>query len=172
MFNIIFSLLAYTLTNFYSLSFQNIDGVTVNMSNFQGKKVLISNIATASPKAIQLAGLQQLQQQYGDSLVVILFPSNSFGNENMGNSEIKNYCDTAYHSTFILAAKSNVAGSNTNPIFAWLSNRTQNGQMDAVAGTDFLKFLIDKDGALIGMFSSKISPTDPDIIRAITTTIQ
>jgi glutathione peroxidase len=169
MINISFGILSYILTSFYALSFQDTDGNTVNMSSFQGKKVLICNIATGSNKAIQLAGLQQLQQQFGDSLAVIVFPSNSFGTESRTNAEIKQYCNTNYNSTFIIASKTNVTGSGTNSIFTWLAHKMQNGQMNAVTGADFLKFLIDKDGTLIGMFSSKVSPTDPEIIEGITT---
>lgn len=170
MLNILTEIIIYLLTSFYSLSFQDINGNIVQMSSFQGKKVLISNIATGNPKVGQLAALQQLQQQYNDSLVVIIFPSNSFGNESRTNAEIRNYCDTSVHNTFIIASKSNVAGTGIHPVFTWLANQSQNGQMNAVAGTDFLKFLIDKDGTLIGFFSSKISPDDPGIIQAITTT--
>lgn len=161
--------MSYIISSFYMLSFQDIDGNIVNMSNFQGKKVLITNVATNSDRITQLANLQQLQQQFSDSLVVIVFPSNSFGNETRNNAQIKQYCDTSFHNTFMIASKSNVSGPNVNPVFRWLADKTQNGQMDAVIGGDFLKFLIDKDGTLIGIFSSKVRPTDPDIIEGITT---
>jgi glutathione peroxidase len=169
MINIGFGVLSYIITSFYSLSFQDVDGNTISMNSFQNKKVLIANIATGSDKVTQLAGLQQLQQQHGDSLVVIVFPSNSFGNENRTNAEIKQFCHTNYNSTFIIAAKSNVAGSGRHPVYTWLAQKTQNGQMDGVTGADYLKFLIDKDGTFIGMFSSKVIPTDPEIVEAITT---
>ncbi|HRE62304.1 MAG TPA: hypothetical protein PKU77_00860 [Ferruginibacter sp.] len=159
--------IALFITNFYSLSFQDVNGNTIQMSSFQGKRILISNIATASPKAGQLVGLQQLQQQYSDSLVVIVFPSNSFGNEPKTNAQIKAYCDTSVHNTFIIAAKTNVTGSGTHPVFSWLASQSQNGQMNAVAQADFVKFLINKDGELAGFFSSKISPDDAGIVQAI-----
>lgn len=170
MINIITTIISFFITSFYALSFQDIDGNVISMSSFQGKKVLISNIATGSSKTAQLGAFQYLQQQYGDSLVVILFPSNSFGNEPRTNIDIKNFCDTSLHNTFIIAAKSNVAGAGTNSVFNWLANQSQNGQMNAPAQADFQKFLISKDGAFIGLFSSKISPDDPGIIQAITTT--
>ncbi|MBN8833417.1 MAG: hypothetical protein BGO53_13955 [Sphingobacteriales bacterium 39-19] len=170
MFSIFTGIISFFITSFYALSFEDVNGNMVQMSNFQGKKVLISNIATGSPKAGQLAAFQQLQQQYGDSLVVILFPSNSFGSEPRANAAIKMYCDTSLHHTFIIAAKTNVTGSGCHPVFTWLANQSQNGQMNAVTQADFLKFLIDKDGTLIGFFSSKISPDDADIIQGITTT--
>lgn len=157
------------LINFHSLSFHNTDGNIVSMNSFPGKKVLIVNIATGSDKVNQLAGLQQLQQQYGDSLVVIVFPSNSFGHESRSNSEIKQFCQSGYSSTFIIAEKSSVSGTGINTVFNWLANVSQNGEMNAPAGGDFQKFLVDKDGMLMGVFSPKISPTDSGLIAAILT---
>jgi glutathione peroxidase len=169
MIHILLKIASVLLINFHSLSFQNVDGNTVNMSSYQGKKVLLVNMATGSNKVSQLAGLQQLQQQYGDSLMVIVFPSNSFGHESRSNSEIKQFCQTNYNSTFIIAEKSAVTGSGNHPVFSWLADKMKNGEMDAVTGGDFQKFLVDKDGMLIGVFSPKVSPTDSEIIEAITT---
>lgn len=158
-----------SLINFYSLSFQNIDGNTINMSNFQGKKILIVNIATGSDKVDQLAGIQQLQQSYGDSLVVIVFPSNSFGHENRSAAAIKNLCKEKYKSTFIIAAQSSVIGVDVNAVFNWLCRKEQNGEVNATISNDFQKFLINTDGTILGIFSSKISPSDPNLISTITT---
>lgn len=153
--------------NFYTLSFQNSEGVTVNMSSFQGKKVLIANIATTTPEASQIAELQQVQQNYGDSVVVIVFPSNSFGHESRTNTQIREFCQSAFNSTFIIAAKSDVTGANINSVFAWLASIAQNGEMNATTGADFQKFLISSEGMLMASFSSKVRPTDNRIIQAI-----
>ncbi|MCX6319298.1 MAG: glutathione peroxidase [Bacteroidetes bacterium] len=159
------------LISFYSLSFQNSEGSNINMSSYQGKKVLLVNIATGSDKVSQLAGLKQLQQQYADSLVVIVFPSNSFGHETRTDAEIRQFCQSTYNTNFIIASKSNVTGTGVNPVFAWLADKLKNGEMNAVAGGDFQKFLIDKDGMLVGVFAPKVVPLDSEIIDAITTTL-
>jgi glutathione peroxidase len=156
------------LTSFYSLNFQSTDGATINMSQFEGKKVLIVNIATGSDKAGQLVALQQLQQQYSDSLVVIAFPSNSFAHETRTDTEIKLFCQEQFSATFLIAAKSSVSGTGINPVFSWLADKTKNGEMDALTGGDFQKFLVDKDGMLIGVFSPKVSPMDTELTAAIT----
>ncbi len=149
------------------MAFQNVDGDTISMASFQNKKVLIVNIATGSDRVGQLADLQQLQQQYGDSLVIIAFPSNSFGHESRTNSEIKQFCQGNYNTTFIIAGKSPVAGAGVNAVFDWLANKTKNGVLDVQLGNDFQKFLISKDGDLMGIFSSKVSPMDSELIEAI-----
>ena len=159
--------IATYLVSFHSLNFKDVNNVTINMSSFTNKKVMIVNIATNSNKVGQLAGLQQLKNQYNDSLVVIVFPSNSFGNESKTNAQIKQFCQTNYNSNFIIAEKSNVINGSTNSVFDWLSKKNKNGDMNAVAGGDFEKFIIGKDGTIYGVFSSKISPTDPSIIATI-----
>lgn len=167
---LIFSLYTWALSisSFYSLQFQDVDGNTINMSNFQGKKVLIANIATDCNRVGQLQGLQQLQQQYHDSLVVIVFPSNSFNHESRSDADIKTFCQAGYQSTFIIAAKSPVTGSGVNPVFIWLSSATENGNLDAPPSGDYQKYLISRTGNLVSVLSPKLNPTDPDVIEAIT----
>ncbi len=169
MINIVSGIIAYILTSLYSLSFVDTNGNNISMSTFQGKKILITNMATGSDKVSQLAGLQIMQQQFADSLVVIVFPSNSFGNEPKTDAEIKQFCNNNYQNTFIIASKTNVTGSNVNSIFSWLAHSAENGQVNALTQTDFSKYLIDKDGTIIGIYSSKILPTDVSIVHAITT---
>ena len=139
------------------------------MNSFQGKKVMLVNIASGSRYSSQLSELQQLQQQYADSLVVIVFPSNSFGNESKTDAAIKDLCENTYHSTFVIAAKSDVTGSGINRVYAWLAHKESNGQMNAIVDNDFEKFIIGKDGMIAGAFSSAVSPLDSSIIQVINT---
>jgi glutathione peroxidase len=159
-----------SLINFYSLSFVDVDGTTINMSSYQGKKIMICNMATGSNKVSQLIGLQQLKQQYGDSLVVILFPSNSFGKESRTNEQIKQFVQSNVGNSFIIASKGNVTGASANSIFTWLGSKVQNGDADATTNGDFQKYLIGKTGTIIGMYAPKISPTDIVIKNTITST--
>jgi glutathione peroxidase len=159
---------ALYLLSLYDVSYINNAGQTKRFAQFSGKKLLIVNIATGSDKVGQLAELKQLQQQFADSLTVIAFPSNSFGNEARTNDEILEFCNQQYEINFLLCAKGNVTGAEKESIFLWLADVTMNGSMNAPVRSDFQKFLIDKDGTLIGSFSSLISPLDNKIISAIT----
>lgn len=156
------------LTSIYSLQFTDVDGNPVSMSSYQNKKILLVNIATGNSKVSQLAGLQQLQQTYSDSLVIIAFPSNSFGNEARTNAEIKQFCQATYGVTFKIAAKNSVTGAGIQSVYNWLAHVSDNGAMDAVVAKDFQKFLIDKDGKLIGAFGASVAPMDSQIVNAIT----
>lgn len=151
----------------YSLQFVDSNGATVSMSSFQGKKILLVNIATGSTRVNQLGQLQQLKQQYGDSLVIIGFPSNSFGHEARTDQQISAFCQSTYGVTFLLAAKNPVTGAAKQPVYNWLSSITENGTMDGEPGGDFQKFLLNSEGKIIGVFAPSVSPLDSVIINAI-----
>ncbi len=156
------------VSSIYNISYTNIDGNTVSLNAYQGKKILLVNIATGSNKVGQLAQLQQLQLQYQDSLVVIAFPSNSFNHEPQTNAQIKQFCHDNYNNTFLLGQKIAVTGSGIHPLYNWLASSSENGVMPVPISTDFQKILISGEGALIGVFAPTITPMDSTIINAIT----
>lgn len=158
-------------TSIYNFSVSDTQGGTINFNNYQHKRLLLVNIATGnSARVSQLAGLQQLQQQFADSLVVIGFPSNSFGNESRSNAEIQQFCQTNYNTSFLLAAKGSVDSTGIQPIYNWLTKKNENGMLDSRVRGDFQKYLIDQDGNLVAVFSGSVLPTDNQITSAITAT--
>lgn len=157
------------LSSIYSLHFNTIDGVDKSFNDFSGKKILIVNIATNSSRISQLAQLESLYQQYHDSLIIIAYPSNEFGNEPRTNADIKSFCDTIYHVSFILTEKVSLTGEAAAPVYNWLTHIAENGVTGDSVKNDFQKFLIDKDGELIGIFNPSVLPTDSLIRNAITT---
>jgi len=164
----LFLISVFVSTSIYSVHFNNIDGNDQSFSFCQGKKILIVNIATGSQRVNQLAGLQQLQEQYSDSLVIVAFPSNSFGHESRSNSEIKTFCQSQYNVSFVLGEKGNVTGENKLAIYNWLTSVSDNGVMNSVVSGDFQKFLVDKNGSLIGVFGPVVEPADSMLVQAIT----
>lgn len=158
---------SFVYSSIYSIHFNDADGLDRNFGQYQGKKILLVNIATGSDKVSQLANLQQLCLQYQDSLVVIAFPSNSFGKESRSNAAIKQFCQANYNSSFIIAEKGNVIGASIQPAYNWLSKQSENGVMNGIVIADFQKFLIDKNGALIGVFAPDTDPMDNSIREAI-----
>ena len=159
---------ALLITSIYNLQYTDIDGNTKNFSELQGRKILIVNIATGSDKTGQLAELQQLYQQYHDSLEILGIPSNSFGSESESNNDIKQFCRSTYGITFRLGAKGEVKGSNMLPVYNWLTHQAENGLMNTTVAGDFQKYLIDKNGQLIGVYKPEVSPLDSTITNAIT----
>jgi len=155
-------------SSIYSYSFTDVDGNSISMNNYQHKKLMLVNIATSSSYVSQLSQLQQLQQQYADSLIVIGFPSNSFGHENRTNSEIKSFCQSQYGVSFLLASKGSVRGNDIQAIYQWLTRQSENGQFNNEVRDDFQKYIIDANGELTGVFKGNVPPLDNQIISVIT----
>lgn len=158
-------------TSIYSFTVSDTQGGSIQFGNFANKKILIVNIATGdTAKLTQLAGLQQLQQQFADSLIIIAFPSNSFGNESRTNVEIKQFCESNYGASFLIASKGSVKGANIQPLYDWITKLSENGVMNSEIKDNYQKYLINGTGNLIGIFSGKILPMDSQLISAITQT--
>ncbi|WP_162915397.1 glutathione peroxidase [Paraflavitalea soli] len=160
-------LLCILLTGIYDIQITSIDGTAVSMSKFRQQKILLVNIATGSPRVGQLGELQQLHQQYGDSLVIIAFPSESFGHEARTNEEIARFCRDNWQVGFLLAAKDPVTGTAQQPLYHWLTTLADNGVNNTAPAGDFHKFLIGKEGNIIGIFAPSVSPLDSTLINAI-----
>ena len=162
-----FCIFSYSVVSIYSLSVSDADSGTISFNSFRGKKILIVNTATESGQAYQFSALQQLYTQYHDSLVIIAFPSNSFGNEPRENQDIKAFMQSNYGTTFPIATKSSVKGDDINIIYKWLSDKMQNDVMNGNTRTDFQKFLIDGKGNIVARFDSSYSPMSAAVQFAV-----
>jgi glutathione peroxidase len=165
---LLFLMTAVVTVSIYTITEPDIDGGTIHFSNYQGKKILIVNTACYSPRTSQFSGLEQLYQTYKDSLVVVAFPSNSFGHEPGTNQQIKSFIMSHYNVHFVLGGKLDVSGANQGTIYQWLSQIAQNGMMNSSVSDDFQKYLVDKDGKLIAVYSPNVQPMDNVIQNAIT----
>ena len=158
---------------FYDLSAKSIDGQLIYMNKYEGKKILIVNVASKCGYTYRYEGLQKLHNQYGNQLVILGFPSNDFFWQEPGtNNEIKTFCKINYGVTFQLFEKIHVKGKNQHPIYNWLSDIKLNGWNDNYPKWNFHKYLIDEKGALIDYFDMSINPTDTSIIKYLIKPIQ
>lgn len=162
-------LLFFNPVSIYTFSPQLANGGTIPLGQYQGKCMLIANVATGSSYASQLGQLQQLYQQQNGNLIVIAFPSNSFGNESRSNAQIVSFLGSAYGVSFPVAAKCNVTDSlgPVEPLYQWLTSKDQNGAFNSTIGGDFQKYLINKHGKLVGIFDSATSPLSSAIHHAL-----
>lgn len=146
-----------------------IGGRKIDISSFQGKRILIVNAASQDSAFGQCSELVQLYRLYKDSLVVIVFPTNSFNSEPLDSSQLNRAYPPSPGNQFILAAKIDVTGPAIHPLYSWLTNASANGVMDAPVKHSFEKFLIGKDGKIKGVFSNMVSPMNWNIRQAIET---
>ncbi|HMP94045.1 MAG TPA: glutathione peroxidase [Phnomibacter sp.] len=157
---------APTVKNIYSFKVEAIDGGTIDFSKFKGKKILVVNTASQCGYTYQYEGLEQLYNTYKSKLVIVGFPANNFGGQEPGsNAQIQEFCSSKFKVSFPMAAKVSVKGSDTAPIFKWLTQKSENGVLDANISWNFNKFLLDENGNLIQHFSSRVEPTDEAIVK-------
>ena len=152
--------------SFYAYSAEDINGEVISMSEYKGKKILVVNVASRCGYTPQYEGLQKLYENYGDSLVVLGFPSNDFMWQEPGsNTEIKTFCKTNYGVTFPMFSKIHVKGRKQHPIYDWLSDSKLNGWNDDSPSWNFNKYLLDENGAIIELYGADVKPLDTLITR-------
>lgn len=139
------------------------------MQSLQGKKILLVNTASNCGYTGQYSELQQLSEQYADKLAVIGFPANDFKEqEKDGDDAIAQFCQVNFGVQFPLARKSSVVkGLQQNAVFAWLSNKQQNGWNDQAPSWNFSKYLIDESGTLTHYFGPAVSPLSKEVTNAL-----
>lgn len=148
----------------YQFKVAALDGGTIDFSQYKGKKILVVNTASKCGFTPQYAQLEELYKKYNDKLVIVGFPANNFGGQEPGtNEEIKSFCIKNYGVTFPMAAKVSVQGDDIAPIYKWLTEKSQNGVMDADIKWNFTKFLLDENGVLVAKFDSKVTPMGDEI---------
>lgn len=154
------------LNGIYDFKVPSLEGGEIDFSKFKGKKILIVNTASKCGYTKQYEDLQRLYQAYRSKLVVVGFPANNFGGQEPGsNSEIKEFCQRNYGVSFPMAEKVSVKGSDMHPLFQWLTQKSQNGVMDADIRWNFTKFLVDENGRLIAVFPSNVKPDSEEIVK-------
>lgn len=157
---------AFIKSSIYDFKVDGLSGGTIDFSQFKGKKILIVNTASKCGFTPQYEYLEKLYEKYKDKLVIVGFPANNFGSQEPGtNDEIKAFCTKNYGVTFPMAAKVSVKGDDIAPIYKWLTNKSENGVMDADIKWNFTKFLLDENGNLIAKFDSNVAPMSDDIVK-------
>ena len=153
----------------YDFKVKDIDGNQVDLAKYKGKVLLIVNVASMCGNTPQYKDIQALYAKYSSKgLVVLGFPANNFmGQEPGSDKEIKSFCTREYAVTFPMFSKISVKGKDIAPLYTYLTQKSENGVVDAPVTWNFQKFLVGKDGRVISSVSPKTSVNDADVIKAI-----
>lgn len=152
----------------YGFKVAGLEGGTIDLAQFKGKKILIVNTASECGYTPQYEGLEKLYKANKGRLVIIGFPSNDFGAQEPGdNKAIAGFCKKNYGVTFPMAAKVVVKGDRQIPLYRWLTHKSENGFQDSEVKWNFNKYLIDEEGHLIGVFPSSVTPQSDELAKAI-----
>ncbi|MBC7457665.1 MAG: glutathione peroxidase [Bdellovibrionaceae bacterium] len=154
--------------NFFDLDAISIDGKKINFSGYTGKVILIANTASGCGYTPQYKNLQAISSKYSSKgLAVLGFPSNDFAGQEPGtNKEIKKFCELNYKVDFQIFTKLPVSGSNIQPVFKWLIEKSPK-DISGPVKWNFEKFLISKKGQLVKRYRSGISPESSEVISAL-----
>lgn len=144
----------------YQLEAVTIDGTTQSLSSFEGKTLLVVNVASKCGFTPQYTGLEAMYRKHkGKGLVVLGFPCDQFAHQEPGNEqEIKSFCSLKYDVSFPMFAKIDVNGSHTSPVFKYLKHEARGLLGTEAVKWNFTKFLIDKHGKVVRRYGPADTP--------------
>jgi glutathione peroxidase len=144
-----------------------IDGDQTSLAEFDGKVILIVNVASRCGLAPQYEKLEDLQKTYGDrGFTVIGFPSNQFLQELSSTDAIKEYCSTTWGVTFPMMEKVRVNGRSQHPLYAELTKTPDATGKAGKVKWNFEKFVITPTGE-VHRFRPQVEPDAPEILQLI-----
>ena len=152
------------INSIYDIAITSLEGKTIDLNDFKGKKILFVNVASKCGFTSQYKNLQKLHDTYGEKVEVIGIPCNQFGSQEPGSAaEIKEFCTKNYGVSFLMSEKCDVKGSNQHKLYKWLTMKSENGVEDSTVGWNFQKYLVDENGKLMQVFKSGVNPMDASI---------
>jgi glutathione peroxidase len=153
-------------SSIYDFKVPSLDGNTIDLAKYKGKKILIVNTASKCGFTPQYADLEKLYTTYQSKLVIVGFPANNFGQQEPGTArEISEFCTKNYGVTFPMAEKVDVVGENIHPLFKYLTDEAKKLGVTDPIKWNFTKFLLDENGKLVAVFPSKVKPMDEQITK-------
>lgn len=146
---------------------KTIDGEEQDLSAYEGKVLLVVNVASKCGLTPQYEGLEALYREHKDEgLVVLGFPANDFNGQEPGTeAEIRQFCTANYGVTFPMFSKISVKGAGAHPLYRQLA------ELPPPAGGEpswnFTKYLVDRDGNVVMRFDPRTKPDDPALVAAV-----
>ena len=167
----------------YNYSIVDRSGKEVSLNEYKGKVLIIVNTATGCGFTPQYEGLENLYKKYHDEgLEIIDIPCNQFGNQAPGtDDEIHEFCALKYKTSFDQFTKADVNGENELPLYTYLKEQIKEDKIEGLKNKmamkavekisktakkdgdikwNFTKFLVDKDGKVVGRYSPIFKPED------------
>ncbi|OLO26554.1 glutathione peroxidase [Alkalihalophilus pseudofirmus] len=157
-----------TKNSIYTISVTTADGKEKTLQEYEGKVLLIVNVASKCGFTSQYEQLETIYQKYKEQgFEILAFPSNDFGGQEPGTVEdIVEFCQVNYGVSFEVFDKVHAGKEETHPLFQHLIDSNEPVQWN------FEKFLISRDGELLERFESKIKPDDTLVIQALEAALQ
>jgi glutathione peroxidase len=146
------------MTRLADFQVRTTEGEEVDLAAYDGRVVLVVNTASQCGYASQLPGLQRLHERYADrGFAVLGFPSDQFKQEPLADEEVGAVCQRTHGVSFPIFAKVKVNGRETHPLYQWLRSQKK-GVLGARINWNFTKFLVDREGAVVGRYGPSTDP--------------
>lgn len=154
--------------NFYAVKDKAINGNSYKMDELKGKVVMVVNLASQCGFTPQIEKLEELYKRYrAKNFVVLGAPTNDFGGQTPEDDKgFQAFCDKNYHVSFPLLVKQTVTGPKKRDLYKYLTEQTAK-EFQGPIKWNFEKFLIDKNGKVVGRFESSVDPLDKKITKKI-----
>ncbi|NDZ80889.1 glutathione peroxidase [Streptomyces sp. SID10853] len=153
----------------YDIPLRTLTGDATSLADYRGKAVLLVNVASKCGLTPQYAGLEKLQQQYGErGFAVIGVPCNQFAGQEPGSAdEIQTFCSATYGVTFPMLEKTDVNGAGRHPLYAELTQVADDAGEAGDVQWNFEKFLISPAGEVVSRIRPRTEPEAPEVVAAI-----
>jgi glutathione peroxidase len=168
----------------YDIPVKDISGKDTSLKAFEGKVVLVVNVASKCGLTKQYEGLEKLYEAHKDKgFVVAGFPSNDFGQQEPGsNADIQSFCTLNFGVKFPMFEKITVVGANKHPLYRALTAALPRPSTDFEGKLkgygiqpnpapeilwNFEKFLISRSGDVVKRFSPETPPDDAALVKAV-----
>ncbi|MFJ2173426.1 glutathione peroxidase [Streptomyces sp. NPDC101062] len=153
----------------YDIPLTTLTGEPTSLAAYAGKAVLLVNVASKCGLTPQYAGLERLQQSYGDrGFTVLGVPCNQFAGQEPGSAdEIRTFCSATYGVSFPLLAKTDVNGETQHPLYAELTKTADAAGDAGDVQWNFEKFLISPKGEVVARIRPRTEPEAPEVVAAI-----
>jgi glutathione peroxidase len=153
----------------YDFPLNTIDGQSTSLAAYKGKVLLVVNVASRCGYTPQYSALEATYEKYKDrGLVIVGVPANNFGAQEPGtNDEIKTFCTRKYNVQLPMMSKVSVKGSDTTPLYQYLTDTSLNPKTGGEIKWNFTKFLFDRNGNVIARFEPEVTPDSPQVLTAI-----
>jgi glutathione peroxidase len=150
----------WTMTTVMDFSAALANGEPKDLSDYQGKVLLIVNTASKCGFTPQYTGLESLHQTYGErGFSVLAFPCNQFGGQEPGSEEeIQSFCDLNYQTSFPLFSKIEVNGAASHPLYAHLKDQAPGVLGSKRIKWNFTKFLVNQHGEVVKRYAPSTKP--------------
>ena len=153
----------------YDVSINTLDGTPADLHDYEGKAVLVVNVASKCGLTPQYTGLEKIHEQYKDrGFAVLGVPCNQFGAQEPGSAEeIQTFCSTSYGVTFPLTEKIDVNGDGRHPLYDQLVGVADAEGHAGDIRWNFEKFVIAPGGDVVARFGPLADPESDDVIQTI-----